>query len=41
MLIKEMFRREIDREIQGVIIAGPGESVIGTKRMGEIVRGNI
>lgn len=26
MLIKDMFRKEIDREIQGVIIAGQGES---------------
>ena len=37
MLIKEMFRREIDREIQGVIIAGQGESGIAAQELDEYV----
>lgn len=37
MLIKEMFRKEIDREIQGVIIAGQGESRSVAQELDEYV----
>ena len=37
MLIKEMFRKEIDREIQGVIIAGQGESRSVSQELDEYV----
>lgn len=37
MLIKEMFRKEIDREIQGVIIAGQGESRSVSQELEEYV----
>lgn len=37
MLIKEMFRKEIDREIQGVIIAGQGESRRVSQELDEYV----
>lgn len=37
MLIREMFRKEIDREIQGVIIAGQGESRSVSQELDEYV----
>lgn len=37
MLIREMFRKEIDREIQGVIIAGQGESCSVSQELDEYV----
>lgn len=37
MLIKEMFRKKIDREIQGVIIAGQGESRSVAQELDEYV----
>ena len=37
MLIREMFRKEIDREMQGVIIAGQGESRSVSQELDEYV----
>lgn len=37
MLIKDMFRKEIDREIQGVIIVGQGEETNVAQELEEYV----
>ena len=34
MLIKDMFRKKIDREIQGVIIVGQGEDTNVSQEIG-------
>ena len=37
MLIKDMFRKKIDREIQGVIIVGQGEDTNVSQELEEYV----